>query len=59
MTALTKNQLKELEKDMKLQKERIVKEIFSTIYDWGRYGVKVDYKAQAYQRLISELKFFL
>lgn len=34
---------------------KISKEIFRTVYHWGRVGVVVDYKSFAYQTMIGQL----
>jgi len=38
--------------DYKMNKS---KEIFDTVYQWGRAGIKVDYTCQTYQKAIEEL----
>ena len=40
----------------KVNKEKIEKELFETVYQWGRVGVAVDETCETYQRLLSELR---
>lgn len=47
------------EKEVKLTRVQginQVKELFDMVYQWGRVGAVVDYKAPAFQRDIKELK---
>lgn len=56
---MNNQQQKELEKDMEQAKEELVKDIFDTVYQWGRVGVVADYTAKTYQDMIKKLAHFI
>jgi len=37
------------------QTTKLTKEIFSTVYQWGRTGVVVDYRAPYFRKLVRQL----
>jgi len=59
MKIMTDNEIWELENDMEDRKEFLIKEIFDTVYQWGRIGIKTDHKAPTYRKLFKQLKFYI
>ena len=37
------------------QQERLKRELFNIVYQWGRWNVKADYSAPAFQNKLNEL----
>ena len=37
------------------QTTKLTKEIFTTVYQWGRTGVVIDYKAPYFKKLVRQL----
>lgn len=42
-------------KQLTIQQKKAIKELFETVYLWGRAGLKVDQKSETYQSIIGEI----